>query len=191
MLSTNLKISSRGPIHWFGEMLLETRNHLAKVVVDAVVALFEAYGGCAEPAGLLADPVPMQRSVDTAGVIGFAGPKLRGTLILGTNHAPLQRIIDSTTCASADDWIVELTNQLMGRIKNALASFDLEVEMSTPVALSKFAVGRICDDEAPQHFSFTANGGRCEVWLNATANGEIEWRRSEVAAHEEGSVHLF
>src|SRR5205809_4308547 len=80
---------------------------------DACASLFEAYGVALQDV----EPgmPPSDRLVLTA-VIGFTGPGLRGTCILASTEQPLSR--SNPVSGSLRDWIAELSNQLIGRVKN-------------------------------------------------------------------------
>jgi hypothetical protein len=66
-------------------------------------------------------------------VMGFVGEKIRGTCLLAAEPKPLE-----ASCPSGGlprDWIGELTNQLVGRIKMKLLAYGLEVALTTPIVL--------------------------------------------------------
>jgi hypothetical protein len=68
------------------------------------------------------------------GVIGFSGKGIRATCLIGAE----QRLVEAS-CRSrgrARDWISELANQLVGRLKMKLVSHGVSVTMTTPLALS-------------------------------------------------------
>jgi hypothetical protein len=68
-----------------------------------------------------------------SGVMGFVSPQLRGTCVLACEQGPV-----SKSCPSGGrprDWIGELANQLVGRLKTKLLGRDIEIGLSTPVVL--------------------------------------------------------
>src|SRR6187431_1617249 len=52
------------------------------------------------------------------GIIGFSSKKMRGVLALATTKEPLELTNHTTT--THRDWICELANQLLGRVKNQM-----------------------------------------------------------------------
>src|SRR5262245_30448895 len=68
------------------------------------------------------------------GIVDFTGDQMRGTLLLATSEEPLGRTAPSTD-ASLREWIAELSNQLLDRIKNKLVSHGVTLHMSTPAVL--------------------------------------------------------
>ncbi len=75
------------------------------------------------------------------GILGFTGDEVRGTLMISIptdivrSHCgiigedPIPRSI-------ARDWTGELANQLLGRVKNKLFSYNATIFLSTPVTLT-------------------------------------------------------
>jgi CheY-specific phosphatase CheX len=97
---------------------------------EACRALFKAYGV------ELVEIDPNTASPDTfllSAVIGFTGPGLRGTLILASTEMALRD--SNPTDGSLRDWIAELANQLVGRVKNSLLRSGAEVYVTTPVVM--------------------------------------------------------
>src|SRR5215213_868851 len=93
--------------------------------------LLEAYG---------VDVVPAKgRWVESdellySGVMGFFGETLSGTCLLA---APAATVFASAPKdARPRDWVGELTNQLVGRLKSKLLARGVTIAMTTPVVLS-------------------------------------------------------
>jgi hypothetical protein len=134
---------------------------LGDLLVESARALFAAYDS----------PLtytPHKRS-DTqpfvlAGVIGFAGSEMRGTLLLAMTSGVLEQL--SPSAASMRDWIAELSNQLLGRLKNQLLRFGTEIYTATPSVLR----GELLTPVRPLsslagHCFESARGTAC-VWLD-------------------------
>jgi len=97
---------------------------------DSCKSLFEAYG-----VGLQ-DVDPGTTGTDTlllGSVIGFTGPALRGTCILAATELPISH--SNPVPGSLRNWMAELANQLVGRIKNQLLTRGAEVYVTTPVVM--------------------------------------------------------
>ena len=68
------------------------------------------------------------------GILGFTGDHLRGAIILAASEGPFERS-NPIPGSSVRTWCAELTNQLVGRLKNALVARGVEIYLSTPVVL--------------------------------------------------------
>jgi CheY-specific phosphatase CheX len=80
---------------------------------------------------------------EIAGIVHFDGPNIRGGLTVSIPEAVyrlmVQRRPQKTTHA---EWMYEITNQVMGRIKNRLIQFQVKLRTSFPVVLSGEALQR-------------------------------------------------
>ena len=96
------------------------------------------------------------------GVIGFGGKGVRSTCLIGA-----ERSLVEASCRArgrSRDWIAELANQLVGRMKMKLLGHGVSVTMTTPLALSgvrvtplpRFGVDRV---------SFSSALGAALLWL--------------------------
>ena len=105
-------------------------QQLQGLVVNCGIELFQAYD-----IDVSAAPhyqLPENESV-LSGIIGFSGDSLQGTLVLCASQTLLESSAFGNT--SAEDWIGELANQLLGRIKNQLLGFGITIYLSTPVMM--------------------------------------------------------
>ncbi len=104
--------------------------------------------------GLPATPTPLSTQEPTADVavaaIDFSGRDLRGTIGLRmTNSVVLETYRSALGVAvqqgspAANDWTCELVNQLMGRLKNKLRSYNVSFNVNTPRLLATFPVGEL------------------------------------------------
>jgi hypothetical protein len=80
------------------------------------------------------DWVARSEEVAYFGIVGFGGQGLRATCLLGAE----QRLVEasSRTSGRPRDWIAELANQLIGRVKMKLLARGVNVTMTIPLALS-------------------------------------------------------
>jgi hypothetical protein len=80
---------------------------------------------------------------EAVGIIGFDGPQIGGILTLAIPNVvyatPTRRGPRNTTHS---DWTRELTNQLMGSIKNRLLQFQVKLRTQVPTVLSGAALER-------------------------------------------------
>jgi hypothetical protein len=118
---------------------LETCRSIDALVQGAFVDLFQSYGvGLDPPARLSLEDAPTYGDVTT--MIGFTrnseseSPRT-GSLMLSMPNAILMRAKDDVASTGRDDWARELTNQLMGRIKNRLLHFGSTLQIGLPSSL--------------------------------------------------------
>jgi hypothetical protein len=110
-------------------------SQLHEIVVDSARAVFAAIGLTSTYAGCTIDRDV--QCAETISIIGLGGG-LRGTLVLSVPPALLERSHPTRATDTADlaDWLSELANLLLGRIKGRLLSHDITIELSTPLVLS-------------------------------------------------------
>jgi hypothetical protein len=164
-----------------------------KLAIDALVSrccseLFAAYH---------LDVQPVVRELQTKGlplwaIIGFGGKQMRGALVLASTHEPLDLTCPGKHC-SPRDWICELSNQLMGRVKNRLLGWGVEVHLATPAGLSGEQLA-VSSRGAISPQTFVADAGLVSVWIDLELSLGFELPRSPPdanAALMEGSTLLF
>ena len=153
---------------------------------DACTELFGAYG-----VSLSATRKSWTESDERllSGSMGFVGRHVRGTCLLATTEKTLA---DSCpTQGKLRDWIGELTNQFVGRLKIKLLACGVEVFVTTPIVLSGVRIqplprGRL------EPTVFSSPRGDVLVWVEVDTDqgfalGSLHPGRSNV----EGEVILF
>ena len=92
------------------------------------------------------------------------------------------------TTGDGNDWITELVNQLVGRIKNALLRHDIEIIISTPVRLRGDRLAPLAGGEV-----FRSPAGEVCVWFDFEPSEGVTWREAtdDSAAASEGDLLLF
>jgi hypothetical protein len=125
------------------------------------------------------------------GVVGFTGEQLRGTLLLATSSEPLGRT-SPLRDSSLREWIAELSNQLLGRIKNKLLAHGVTLHLSTPVVLRGQQIAPLSRAELVP-FVFACDGGYVCVWFDAEVTQGVDL--TQLVATEglvsEGSTTFF
>jgi len=160
---------------------------VGSLAASACIELFGAYGVELVDSGtrweLSDEPV-------LSGVMGFVGSRLRGTCLLASAAGPL-----AAACPQGGrvrDWIGELTNQLVGRVKTKLLARGVEVALTTPIILSGARLQPVPRGPLlPTVFS--SSSGFVLVWIEAEAAGDVEFG-SEHPRREnsgEGDILLF
>jgi hypothetical protein len=160
--------------------------HVTHLAVSACIDLFQAYrvrlatGGSAW--GESDEPL-------LSGVIGFVGSRVRGSCLLASTEAPI-----AASCPPGGrlrDWVGELTNQLMGRLKSKLVARDLSVELSTPIVLSGVRIQPL-PKATLEPTVLAAPHGAVLVWLEIeAAPGFVLSDERDGLSGSEGDVLIF
>jgi CheY-specific phosphatase CheX len=161
------------------------------LVSESCISLFSDYS------------LPLQRteakteSSDTdllyCGVVGFTGEQMRGAILLATTREPLGRT-SPVNDTSFREWIAELSNQLLGRLKNKLMSRGVLLHMSTPVVLRgqhQHLTPVTANELKP--LVFECEGGVVCVWMDAEIVGGVDLNveQAESGSISEGEGMLF
>jgi hypothetical protein len=105
-------------------------------------------------------------------VIGFSSEQMKGTLLLATSSEPLGRT-KPVEGGSLREWIAELANQLLGRIKSKLAERGVILAISTPVVLRGQHLRPLTSQEVAP-LTFVCDGGCVCVWVDAVLAPELD-----------------
>jgi hypothetical protein len=90
------------------------------------------------------------------------------------------------------DWAAELANQILGRIKNRLRTFNVAVDVSTPTAFSGRALA-FARPKSPtiRPFLFDAPAGQVWLWLDTVSDPTLVLTPGGDAGAKEGDIILF
>ena len=153
---------------------------------EACTELFHAYG-----VGLSASETTWGDSDERmlSGSMGFVGRHVRGTCLLATTEKTL--LVSCPTRGRVRDWIGELTNQFVGRLKTKLLAGGVEVFVTTPIVLSGVRIQPL-PRARMEPTVFSSLEGDVLVWIEVETDegfalGSLHPGRSNV----EGEVILF
>lgn len=122
-------------------------------------------------------------------VMGFIGDHLRGTCLLACEYGPLEG-----SCPSGGivrDWIGELGNQLVGRLKVRLLSYDVEVALTTPIVLRGIRIQPL-PKRPIDPVTFESDRGVVLAWLEVEVEQDFVLPDPRPAdAGETGELMLF
>jgi CheY-specific phosphatase CheX len=187
---------------------------LAEVLQDlpprAVVEVFESCDVKLQRRAHLASSLTLveadaRGAAVVAAVVGFNGSDLRGTFLLATTFElaalarPASMRESPLSPASAADWILirdwvgELCNQAIGRIKNKIHRYGIVFEVSPPAAFSGSSLV-FAQPRGPLAKRFVYAAGLHTVWFCLDALFDME-RRVSAGTDEtvvgEGKVVIF
>jgi hypothetical protein len=138
---------------------------------SAVSGLVECYSG---EIPRITRSKPTEIDDVMASVVGFGDLQFRGSAVILAQECVAKALAESTPCNTAD-WLGELGNQLVGRLKNKLAAYGVLPQMGAPVTIS----GR--------HLGFSAVGADTDTWRVEWSQGLIQVMLS---LHLDDDLHL-
>jgi CheY-specific phosphatase CheX len=167
-------------------------KQLHELVVSASNRVFASAGFHAEYAGAV--PLSSAQWDDAVSIIGLGGSRLRGSLVLSVPRDLLARTHPTQGTEGADlaDWLAELANLLLGRIKALLVAHGVTIELSTPITISAADLRFVRFKTTPVVHRFEVQGQALHVVLEAVADDEARFTRArEAAVLEAGEMVTF
>jgi hypothetical protein len=165
---------------------------LDAIVQGATVGLFHSFG-------VAVAPLPKAKPDSRFGfheftcAVAFDGAKSRGGLMLSMPQdafALLRQV--PTESHRVHDVLRELTNQLMGRLKNRLAQFQLSLHSGLPTVLDhESAERRLARSANAVAFPFRTLRGELHVIVDGTIDEGALVYSGAVSVQREGEIILF
>lgn len=160
----------------------------------ALVALFEHL-----EVAVTFEPAPERAKCDLACSIGFASPSLRGSITMTADRAfvvqsrPPELRQTKPSEGEVSDWMGELGNQLLGRLKNRLIPYGVVIDLGTPAVLYGVEIQRHMGRRPVACERFVlSSGGKLVVHLDADVSEDFQIVEADGAeAMPEGEVALF
>ncbi len=114
-------------------------------------------------------------------VIGFSGDVMRGVLgvtapaeAIAETH-PLAGQVEELCDEQLYDWIAELSNQLLGRIKGELMGYGVTLWLASPVVLRGVSIRIMSQPEVGvQKYTFHGRSGDLCVWIDYQYSEDTE-----------------
>ncbi|MCP4680395.1 MAG: chemotaxis protein CheX [Deltaproteobacteria bacterium] len=165
---------------------------LDSLAIDACSELLKAYDvSMSLESSATASTV---KAVSRGGVIGFSGEQIRGSLCLQLDEDVISRI--GLPGHDRNDWIAELSNQLLGRIKNKLLKMQIVLGLGIPVAVAGEGLEMAFGSHKARTFKFVNDSGNEQmiVHLDCEFDGEITVNLEENTGEEpleEGKSLIF
>jgi CheY-specific phosphatase CheX len=165
------------------------------MLIDGATALMRAFGTQVryDPAGEVEHP-PANGML---AIIGFGGLSFRGSLIVSANSGLLERSCP-VACAGnepqLEDWLGEIANQLLGRLKAKLLAHGIVIELGTPATVAGLELRvRPRGDHHTPPLWLVSDKDWLVVRLDAIAASDVVLRLSPDPSNTatEGEVLLF
>lgn len=168
-------------------------NQVHDLTVATVVEFWHALGELVSFSGMVA-----QRDVQwpgTVAVIGFGGVEIRGTLVLGAPLELLRRThpVESSDAVELIDWLAEISNQMLGRMKARLLRHDVVIEIGTPLTISASDLRLRSFHGPPSLMLFDSSDGPLQIAFEAHSEPTVELapRRTSAVTAPPGELIVF
>lgn len=160
-------------------------------VQSCTVELFHAIGVALAPLPRVTGPTHIE-FFDLAGVVPFSAPKTNGTLTLSMNDPVYGLLVPPVSGNSArTDALRELTNQLIGRIKNRLMQFQVTLRVGLPSVMRKELLRKRQSSGQIKYYQFRTLRGEVVVALEGSIHDEPLTYSGGVRVAKEGDLIVF
>lgn len=165
-----------------------TRSTLDILIQICTVELFQSLGIAVAPLTVTRRAVEPQHPNDLVGVVGFSGPQAAGRITLSLNDAVYELFPTPVMGSHAmRDAVRELTNQLIGRIKNRLMQFQVMLRIGLPSAMSAQAmVQQRPGNAVVMTYQFRTLRGEVQVTFEGTLGDAVLNYSNAVRVPKEG-----
>jgi hypothetical protein len=166
--------------------MISLQETLRQLLTSKACELFVDYGVTCHEVETAPDPTRQ-----LCGILGFTGDRLCGSVVIAATH---EAVVSSNPIGdgATRGWVAELTNQLVGRFKNALLRHGVEVAMSIPVVLTATQLMPLPQNEI-QPTRLAVGAGFVTIWLELEAEAGLELTEptAESAIAAEGEAMMF
>jgi CheY-specific phosphatase CheX len=132
---------------------------------------------------------------DIAAIIGFAGDSVAGSLALGTSHECLTTLAKLSNTQMYQDWLGELSNQLLGRVKRKLSCHGASFDLGTPIVVmgERLRLTRSTARCSALSSNLDSQNGHVVVWFEFEFRNDFELSEQPEAdgSLTEGEALLF
>lgn len=171
--------------------MLAGRAVLNTIIQSSMVDLFRSVGIVVAPMPHL-DKMPTALPQYLGGSVSFAGNAMNGalSLLVPVDVIELSRD-DGLRSSSPIDFVRELTNQLMGRLRNRLSQYQTELRAGLPVGLHGASLQTRAQEKPFALYGFRTLRGEVVVTLTGNIDcSNLVYSWTENAA-QEGDIILF
>ena len=162
----------------------ETTRAIQALAGSACVELMQAYNVALTPTTGWGE----SDEVMFSGVMGFVGDSVRGTCLLAAPEGTVQAAAPKD--AAARDWVGELANQLVGRLKAKLMARGATIALSTPVVLRGVKLSPLPRTDV-EPVVFESASGKVLVWLEVEIEDDFQLGEERALKASEGELLVF
>jgi CheY-specific phosphatase CheX len=163
----------------------ELTRQIQTLAASAGAELLKAYGVIGTPSS---EGWVQNDELLYSGVMGFVGDSLRGTCLLAARATTV--LAAAPPDARPRDWVGELANQLVGRLKSKLLARNVSIAMTTPVVLSGIRIEPLPRTSIEPAILDTATG-KVLIWLEVEVDNAFRLDTERPIAATEGDLLVF
>jgi len=159
------------------------------LAADSCRELFQDLGSSLQESS---PPGTDEAGLSFCAIVGFSGASIRGSLVLGVSPHAIQSV-GGGNGNTPRDLMGELSNQLLGRLKNKLLPYGVELFLTIPVVLRGEHFAPMPRSEL-NPLRFGLNGGNVWLWIEVECFDGFEMRlepSASVVPMAEGDALLF
>jgi CheY-specific phosphatase CheX len=164
------------------------KSEMTRAIQDlagvACVELLNAYGVTLTPSTSWVESEELMFS----GVMGFVGDSVRGTCLLAAPQGTVEAA--APKAAGARDWVGELANQLVGRLKAKLMARGATIALSTPVVLRGVKLSPLPRTDV-EPVVFDSKAGKVLVWVEVEIEDDFRLGEERALKASEGELLVF
>ncbi len=164
------------------------KSEMTRAIQDlagaACVELLKAYGVTLTPSESWVESEELMFS----GVMGFVGESVRGTCLLAAPQGTVEAAAPKQ--AGARDWVGELANQLVGRLKVKLMARGATIALSTPVVLRGVKLSPLPRTDVDP-VVFDSEAGKVLVWVEVEIEDDFKLGEERALTASEGELLVF
>lgn len=171
-------------------MQIEEWDLLQDMLVDSARASFTPTGVECTHRGSV--PIKTVTWAQMLSIIGLGG-SLHGSLVVNISNELLIQThpMKKTGAAELADWLAELTNLMLGRIKRRLLAHGIATELSTPLVISATAFRFERFAGVPVVHAFSVGDETFHVIFAAVAEKDISLKKDPEPTIEAGDIVTF
>jgi CheY-specific phosphatase CheX len=170
---------------------------LTEIITEAISS-FAQINGLPFDAGSMKVTAAKDRPTDLAGHIGFTSDQMKGSLTLLCD----MKFLEKTYPASSDgqkaedtelkDWLGEMANLLLGRTKNILLEYGINLSLGTPTIITGKEIN-FDSSSLNNYFNFTLAQNPISLYANVKVGKNVEFTKKEETNQgaKESDVLLF
>ena len=125
----------------------------------------------------------------------FLADGIAGAFALCTSSQCAKYLVKAVAAKHEHDWLGELGNQMLGRLKRRLASHGVSFALGVPVLFrgERIVMARTLDLSRSNQLTFQTPEGILEAWLDfkSAPNVELSTEPSQDQSPSEGEILLF
>ncbi len=159
---------------------------LKKTIATGINAIFQQYGIH------FTESSENKKCYDIVAVIGFSGD-YKGAVGFAAEKPLVKAAFGETNTTLSDSWVGEVSNQLLGRLKNALLAYGIEIQIALPMVLNGVKIQVRSVNSAPFQSVHQSEAGDACIWVDSNwdIQQELERLETEFHAKPEGNTFIF